>query len=193
MRYASRHWSTALVTLLICLTPLLLPAQSLPTASGEGGYTSVGVGASLFQADYGQRDLGGLVAYADINPVWRYGFELEARTLRYRAVEDVTEASYMVGPRISLRPGRRLRPYAKFLIGDGRIVLPYHYATGSFLAYAFGSGMDLQLNDHIGIRVIDFERQMWPDFPYGQLCPYGISAGLSFRLNSVKRFPNSIR
>jgi opacity protein-like surface antigen len=193
MRYASRLWSAAFVIILLCLTPLLLRAQSLPTASGEGGYTAVGGGGSLFQIDYGRRDLGGLVAYADINPVWRYGIELEARTLRYRAVEDVTEASYMVGPRISLRPGSRLQPYAKFLIGDGRITLPYRYATGSFLAYAPGGGVDYQLTDRIGIRIVDFEYQMWPAFTYGQLCPYGIGAGVNFRLNSVKRFPNGVR
>jgi hypothetical protein len=188
MRNPSRPWSVALVIVLLCLTPLLR-AQSLPTASGEGGYTMVGGGGSLFQIDYSRRDLGGLVAYADINPAWRYGIELEARTLRYRAVEDVTEASYMVGPRISLRPGSRLQPYAKFLIGDGRITLPYHYATGSFLAYAPGGGVDYQLTDRISIRIVDFESQMWPDFPYGQLCPYGVGTGISFRLNSVKRFP----
>ena len=191
MKYA--NWIAALALLLVGLTPRLLPAQALPTAIGEGGYTAVGGGASLFQADYGRRDLGGFVAYADINPVWRYGIELEARTLRYHAFEDVTETSYLVGPRISFRPGSRLRPYAKFLMGDGKIVLPFHYATGSFLVYAPGVGADFQFNDRISIRVVDFECQTWPSFPYGQLRPYGISAGVSYRLNSVRRFPTLAR
>jgi hypothetical protein len=193
MKYAGQHWIAALPMLFLCFTPQLLPAQALPTASGQGGYVAVGGGASIFQADYGRRDLGGFVAYADIHPVWRYGIELEARSLRYHAFEDVTEASYLVGPRISFRPGSSLRPYAKFLIGDGKIVLPFHYATGSFLAYAPGGGMDYRLKDRITIRVVDFEYQIWPTFPYGQLRPYGISAGVSFRLNSIQQFPTRVR
>lgn len=194
MNSRGQIWSLTLAVILLSLATRHAPAQAaLPTASGPGGYLAVGGGASLFQSDYGRRDLAGLVAYADINPAWRFGIELEARTLRYHAAEDVTEASYLIGPRISFRPASRLRPYAKFLLGDGRIVLPYHYATGSFLAYAPGAGVDFQLKDRVTLRLVDFQYQIWPDFSFGQLHPYGISAGLSFRLNSVKRFPNSIR
>ncbi|MDR3745321.1 MAG: hypothetical protein P4K80_04235 [Acidobacteriaceae bacterium] len=175
--------------LLVSSLPHSLSAQAMPTATAPGEYIAVGGGDSIFQADYGQRDLVGFVAYADVHPTLRYGIEAEARFLHYHTSEDVTEANYLIGPRVSFRPGSHLRPYAKFLVGAGKIVLPYHYAQGSFLAFAPGCGVDYQLTDRITLRAIDFEYQIWPDFPYGSLHPYGISTGFSFRLNSVPRYP----
>lgn len=170
-----------------------LSAQAMPTATGSGAYIAVGGEGSIFQADYGQRDLAGFVAYADIHPVLRYGIEAEARFLHYHTSEDVTEANYFIGPRVSFRPGSNLRPYAKFLVGAGKIVLPYHYAQGSFLAFAPGGGVDYQLTDRITLRAVDLEYQIWPDFTYGSLRPYGISTGFSFRLNSVPQYPKLAR
>jgi hypothetical protein len=165
-----------------------LRAQALPTATGPGSYIAVGGGGSIFQTDYGQRAVGGLTAYADLNPIWRYGIEGEARFLRFRTSEQVTQTSYLIGPRVSLRFGP-VRPYVKFLVGDGKIVLPFHYAQGSFLSYAPGVGVEYMLGDRFAVRIFDVEYQFWPGFPYGELHPYGISAGISFRLNAVSRFP----
>lgn len=167
-----------------------LHAQALPTATGPGSYIAIGGGASVFQADYGDRDIGGLTAYADLNPTWRYGLEAEARFLRFRTSEQVTEMNYLVGPRVALRFGP-LRPYVKFLVGDGKIDLPFHYAQGSFLTYAPGGGVEYMLGDRVAVRVLDVEYQIWPGFSYGELHPYGISAGISFRLNGVDRLPKS--
>ena len=91
-----------------------------------------------------------------------------------------------------LRP-RRFQPYGKFLAGMGKITLPFGYAHGSFLTYAPGAGLDVALNSHVSVRAIDFEYQHWPQFTYGALSPYGISAGISFRLNPVPRYPRSLR
>jgi hypothetical protein len=146
---------------------------------------------SAFQADYGQRVLGGGVVFADLNPTWRIGLEGEARYLRFHTSEDVTETNYLAGPRVILKPGR-LRPYVKFLIGAGKITLPFHYAQGTFLSYAPGAGADYLLNDRLTVRLIDIEYQVWPGFSsYGQLHPYGVSAGISFRLNPVEHTPTS--
>ncbi len=164
-------------------------AQDIPTAKGPGSYVAVGGDLSIFEADYGRRILGGGVVFVDLNPTWRYGVEVEARSLRFNASENVAETDYLAGPRVMLKQGP-LRPYVKFLVGAGKITLPFQYARGTFFAYAPGAGADYLLNDRWTFRVIDFEYQLWPDFStYGELRPYGISTGISFRLNPVDRIP----
>ena len=166
-------------------------AQDIPTAVGPGSYVSIGGEFSAFQADYGQRLIYGGALFAEINPTWRYGFEAEVRYLRLNSFEHVTETNYLVGPRVMLRPGP-IRPYMKFLVGAGKITLPVGYAQGTFLAYAPGGGVDYIVNDRVTFRVIDFEYQLWPQFSsYGSLHPYGISMGISFRLNPVEHIPKS--
>ncbi len=166
-------------------------AQDIPTAVGPGSYISVGGELSAFQTDYGQRVIYGGALFAEVNPTWRYGFEAEARYLRFNTFENVTETNYLVGPRVMLRPGP-IRPYVKFLAGAGKITLPVGYAQGTFLAYAPGGGVDYIANDRVTLRVIDFEYQLWPQFSsYGSLHPYGISMGISFRLNPVEHIPKS--
>ena len=192
MKTLSCKWAAAHLLLLILpgLSSRSLRAQALPTAAGPGSYIAVGGGGSIFQTDYGQRNVGGLTAYADLNPTWRYGIEAEARFLRFRTSEQVTETSYLIGPRVALRFGP-VRPYVKFLVGDGKINLPFHYAQGSFLSYAPGAGVEYMLGDRFAVRILDVEYQSWPGFPYGGLHPYGINAGISFRLNAVSRFPKA--
>ncbi len=164
-------------------------AQNIPTAIGPGSYVAVGGEVSALQADYGRRVLGGGVLFADVNPTWRVGFEGEVRYLRFHAFEDVTESNYLVGPRVMLKPGP-FRPYVKVLVGAGLITLPFHYAKGTFLAYAPGGGLDYLVNDRVTLRIVDFEYQLWPNFSsYGELHPYGISAGVGFRLNPVEHIP----
>ena len=175
--------------------PLLLMAararsQAMPQASGPGSYVAVGIGGSGFQAQYGQQHLAGPVIYADVNPHWRVGFEGEARFLNQHGREQVTESSYLGGPRVLLLRSRRLDLYGKFLAGVGHITLPYRYAHGSFLTYASGAGVEFAATDFVSVRVLDFEYQHWPDFPFGPLNPYGLSAGVSIRLNGISRIPH---
>jgi len=166
-------------------------AQNIPTAKGPGSYLAVGGGVSAFQVDYGQRVLGGAVLFDNVNPTWRIGFEAEARYLRFNQSEDVTETSYLVGPRVMLKPGP-LRPYVKFLVGAGNINLPFHYAHGTFLCYAPAAGLDYLVNDRVTVRLLDFEYQLWPNVStYGELRPYGLSAGVSFRLNPARHIPST--
>jgi hypothetical protein len=169
-------------------------SQDRPAATGPGGYIAAGVGASLYQFQYGQRKLGGVMAYTDLNPTWRYGLEGEVRSLRYHTDESVSETTYLAGPRIAIRPGP-LRPYVKFLAGAGHYDLPFHFAQGTFFTYAPGAGLDYMLNDVVSIRVVDFEYQVTTKFqashnePQGNLVNYGISAGITFRLTPMWRFP----
>src|ERR1700679_4168323 len=183
--------STLSVLIAVCVLCHTAGAQNIPTAEGPGSYVAVGGGFSAFQADYGQRVILGGTVYADINPTWRYGIETEARYLRFNTFEDVTESNYLAGPRITVKPGT-FRPYVKFLVGAGKITLPVRFAQGTFLTYAPGGGLDYIMNDRVTLRVIDFEYQVWPDFSsFGRLSPYGISAGISFRLNPVEHIPKN--
>jgi hypothetical protein len=172
--------------LLACARDVRAQAQS--TASGPGSFVTAGVGVSAYQADYGQHILAGGWVFVDVHPTWRYGLEAEARVLNKHTDEDVTESMYLVGPHVYVRPGR-IRPYAKFLIGAGKITLPFKYAEGTFLAYAPGVGVDYMVSDRLSLRLLDVEYQGWPQFTFGNLHPYGVSAGISFRLNGLQRFP----
>jgi hypothetical protein len=167
-----------------------LHAQATATATGPGSLLGVGGEASYFQTDYGKQTIGGVGVFAEVDPTWRFGGEAEVRFVRFGADENVTETDYLAGPRITLskRPGR-IRPYAKFLIGVGHINLPFNYAQGNYLTYAPGGGMDYTLNDRWTVRVVDVEYQMWPQFTYGALHPYGISTGIIFRINGVEFAP----
>jgi hypothetical protein len=163
-------------------------AQAQPTASGPGSFVSIGGGYSAMQADYDPRILGAAFAFVDVHPTWRYGLEGEARYLRFNTDEDVKETTYLGGVHVYLRP-QKFRPYVKFLAGVGRVDFPFHYATGNYLALAPGTGVDYVVNDRITLRAVDFEYQDWPKFTYGTLHPYGVSAGISIRLNPVRRYP----
>ena len=158
--------------------------QALPTATGPGAYFDAGATASLYQADYGQNQLGGITAHVDANLTWRLGVEGEARYLRYHQIAETNQTTYLVGPRFVLRP-TGFRPYVKFLAGEGIFNFPYNYATGRYFVMAPGAGVDWQLgNSRLIVRLVDFEYQDWTHFDFGPLHPYGVSAGISYRIFS---------
>ena len=166
----------------------LVQAQAIPAASGPGSNVTVGTAFAAFHDPYGQRTLGGRAFFVDISPTWRYTFEAEARTLSMNNDEGVTLGNYFAGVRVAARPGRFM-PYGKFLVGAGKINFPFNYAKGTYFAYVPGGGIDFRLNDIVTVRAADFEYQLWQDFTYGSFHPYGVSVGLSFRLNPMRRFP----
>lgn len=165
-----------------------LHGQAQPAASGPGSYVAVGGAFSGYYNPYGQRDLAGSTFYADVNPTWRYGFEGEMRSLKLNQDENVTLKNYFVGVRVSAFPGR-ISPFGKFMVGAGRINFPFLYAKGTFFTYAPGAGVDIRVNDLITVRTLDFEYQMWQDFPYGNFHPYGLSTGITIRLSPLSRIP----
>jgi hypothetical protein len=167
-------------------------AQVVPAAVGPGAYVAVGGGVSGYQSVYGQLHLAGGEVYADVHPQWRIGFELEARSLRYHSFENISESNYLGGLHITVLHTHHVDPYAKFLVGMGRTTLPFGYAHGSFLTYAPGAGVDIALTNYISVRPIDFEYQLWQQFPYGSLNPYGLSAGLRVRVTPIAWVPNGV-
>jgi len=172
--------------------PTRLNAQAAPTATGPGSTITVGGGFSWANSPYGERDLAGGWVFSDFYPQWRAGLEGEARYLRLHQAEDVTEANYLIGPRVFVHSGRE-QIYAKFLVGDGHINMPFHYGRGDFLSLAPGGGVDLSLSDYISVRAFDFEYQLWQNFPYGPMRPYSVSAGLSIRVTRIVSLPKTNR
>lgn len=176
------RFSFALTAALLLLPISSLKGQATHTANGPGSYIAVGAIASGFQSDYGRQHLGGIGVFADANLYRRVGIEAEYRTLRYNATQGLRESSRMVGPKISTH-GRGFRPYAKLLAGFGLFDYPYGNAKGSYLAIAPGAGLDWRIaNGPVTIRIIDFEYQLWPQFTFGTLHPYGISSGVSVKV-----------
>jgi hypothetical protein len=157
-------------------------AQAVPTATGPGSFISAGLEVSGFQQDYGQRYIGGEGVFVDANLYRRVGIEAEVRLLNARTSEDVKLQTYLIGPRISTDI-HSFRPYIKLLAGRGGFDFPFHYATGSYFVVAPGAGLDWHLGEsRFNVRVIDFEYQVWPQFSFGELHPYGASVGISYNL-----------
>jgi hypothetical protein len=189
MKKTFLHFSLSAAPLLLLLPGgRLVRAQALPTATGPGTYIAVGGGVSVFQSDYDGRNIGGGMVFTDMQPTWRWGFEGEARFLRYHTDEGVDQTNYLAGPRINIRPNR-LRPYAKFLVGATKIDAPFGYAQGTFFTYAPGGGVDYLLTDRFTVRVFDLEYQIVPQFIGSNVRNLGGSIGLSFRLNGLSRLP----
>lgn len=180
------------LTCALCFGASEARAQATPTATGPGSYISLGVAASGFQQDYGQRYIGGETVFVDANLYRRIGAEFEARRLNFRTSEDVKENTYLAGIKISTNP-RKLRPYVKLLAGRGTLDFPFHYAVGSYFVVAPSAGLDWHLGSRFSIRVADFQYQLWPRFTYGELHPYGITSGISFDLFQPSSFPHGKR
>lgn len=157
-------------------------AQATATASRSGGFISVGATASYYQADYGKRELGGYAIHADLDRDRQWGLELEARVLRFNQEVGTHETTFLIGPRFTLRR-KRFNPYVKLLVGEGKFHFPYDYAEGGYFVLAPGVGVDVPIGtSRFSIRAIDFEYQSWPNFTFGGLNPYGVSAGVSVRI-----------
>ena len=179
--------------LLIAANCVSVSAQVVPSAMGPGAFVAAGAGPSYFEAIYGQRHLAGFYAYAEVQPQWRWGFEGEARYLRWHTSEGVNESDYLGGVRGVMFRWHGLEPYGKLLAGAGKIKLPFNDGHGSFLAVAPGAGLDLPLNEFVTVRVVDFEYQHWFDFPFGTFNPYGISSSVRIRITPPARVPQSVR
>ncbi len=172
-----------LLLILMCACALRVGAQATKAAGiGPGPYTAVGFTGSLYKSDYGKLNLLGPTVFVDANIHRLVGLEAEARWLRWNGKTGVTQDTYMVGPRYSFKPVGWV-PYVKMPVGMAHMRFPYGYATGNYFVMAPGGGVDWWLpGDTVRVRVVDFEYQIWPQFSFGTLKPYGVSAGISIRV-----------
>ena len=186
-----RKISAFLFSCLFCLA-VSAHAQVAPSAYRSQMSLTAGGIASGFQPDYaggGVRGtapnrLYGFGVYADLALTrWVQG-EFEARWLRQNTFININEDNYLAGPRVPIHEFKRLgaTPYGKALFGMGRMNFEYNTAYGRFANIALGGGVDLKLTDRLRVRAFDFEYQMWPNWINGTLRPYGISAGVGYKI-----------
>jgi hypothetical protein len=165
-------------------------AQVVPAATARQFSITAGALASAFQPDYA----GGLVAegspyhlygagaYVDVKFSRWVQAEAEGRWLRYNQFLNINESNYLIGPRVPIHTFKRVTPYAKVLIGMGKMNFEYNEATGTFTDIAYGGGVDLRVTRKISVRAFDFEYQQWPRWLNSSLYPYGASVGVSYKI-----------
>lgn len=184
---------------LVCSLLLSIPstAQSIWSAEGRGISVWVGATISTFNPDYGCADnsplacwnhqLLGISPYAHTNALLfnRIGAEGQARFLHWRGPADLSESSYMAGPRIDLYQKKRFIFSGRFLAGSAHLQT-HSLGAGTYFAYAPGAAVDYRVSKRIFARA-EYEYQIWPSFKglqtgsgHGGLTPNGLSLGLSY-------------
>ena len=156
--------------------------QASPTATGAGSYVAVGATYSNYEFPYGKQHSGGYTIFGDAHLTRAIGLEAEYRSIALDGAEGTRFKNLLVGPRYAFTR-HHVSPYLKVLLGRGEFTFPYSYAKGSYFVVAPGGGVDFQLgSSRASVRLFDFEYQNWSDFTYGSAHPFGISAGLKFRV-----------
>jgi hypothetical protein len=175
-----RHTIIGCFACVLSMTPLLR-GQALPTASRIGAI-QVGVGGTLTNPDYGQKNIEQITFFADYN----FGHNLGVEGVIHYSVNtptDISENSYVAGPRYILRY-KRFQPYAKVLFGVGHFGLQQgsfaNPDTATYFEYVLGGGLDIHATHHINIRAFDFEAQKWPGFSKSGLSPLSGTIGVAY-------------
>jgi len=187
-----RQISFFVLSFLVCTAGVCAHAQVTPSAYRGQMTLTAGGFASAFQPDYAGGGipgtspyrLYGFGAYADLKMTRWVGLEAEMRWLHENSYVDITQDTYLVGPRVPIHEFKRLGavPYGKALVGLGRMNFEYNEAYGRFTDIALGGGVDLNLSRRWSVRAFDFEYQLWPNWINGTLEPYGASAGIGYRI-----------
>src|ERR1700722_16504385 len=105
----------------LMLTPITVSAQVASAQNGGKVSLAVGAGFSGFDTDYAPDYMYGVAAYADLNFMRWFGIEAEWRTIQFDAPGPLKENTIGGGGRFMLPTYGHFHPYAKFLLGTGRI------------------------------------------------------------------------
>lgn len=156
-------------------------AQVVPAGYQERIAIHAGGTASEAYLEFGQTRLLGATAFADIDIYRHYGIEGEARFLEFNQPKNIHAETYLGGPRARLNVGR-FQVYAKGLIGLGVFHYTYGYGGDSDFVAAGGGGVDFHISPRVHLRLADAEYQYWPEFHYGPMSSFVLSAGLRIRV-----------
>lgn len=176
---------SVLFCLLLVSAAISASAQVVPAAYRRGLSIHVGGEASVFQPDYagngiaqtGPDRLYGIGAYFDMHFSRWVQIEGEGRWLRFNEYRNISQNTYMIGPKVPIWEFHRWTPYGKALIGWGS---GPGWLSGRATAIAYGGGVEYRWTRKLTIRAFDFEEQYWHTVP--TLHPYGASAGISYRV-----------
>lgn len=158
-------------------------AQATPAATGHGGFQAGG-GVTLARPDYGGANIEGMSGFADFDFASHIGAEADVHYIALNTPTDLAENTYLLGPRVLTTHGR-FTSYAKLLAGIGSLVVQESADNagrrgGTYFAFAFGGGLDIQVTRHLVVRVIDGEYQRWPTLGNG-LSPLVVTAGVAYK------------
>jgi len=177
-----RERSNAAVTLALSLC-LVAGAHGQTVPDGDAGRlrVSAGVAGSGIYLQYGVRTMGGVTGFVDLDAQSPLGVELEGRWVELNQRANVRTETYSVGPRYHHSFGN-LQAYGKGIVGFGDFNFPYDLARGRFLVVTVGGGVDLKVRRRLYVRAADVEYQCWPQFTYGAMSSFVVSAGLRVRV-----------
>jgi hypothetical protein len=196
-----RQAFTALLFVVLAAGAVTSRAQVAPSAFAQGISLNAGGEVSAFQPDYAglgvpqesTNRLYGIGVFVDARFTPWIQIEGEGRWLRFNQLQGIYEDTYTIGPRLPIYKLRykRITPYGKFLIGFGRLNFEDHNGWGRYTDLTYGGGLDIKLTKRITARLPDFEYQQWPKWSEGgakdyTLWPYGISAGVSYRVFGLR-------
>ena len=163
----------------------LARAQALPAATREP--IEAGAAFSFGSPDYQNTPtyVEGFTIFTDAGLSKRLAAELDLHYDSLITPLDIGENTYLIGPRYSVIREDRANIYVKALGGLGR----FAYQSGiysnphadTYGVVAFGAGIEFRASQHLNIRAIDLEYQVWPGFPSSALEPVVASTGLAYR------------
>lgn len=186
------RWKRACLLAAAAFGLLAVPvcAQVAPSAYREAASLWAGGEYSNIHASFpyqSSQRLAGAGAFVDFNWRGRFGVEGDARFLQFGNYHGETESSYLAGPRYLLPRFRKFQPYAKFLVGEGKIHYPFDIGDASYLALAPGGGVNYRLSRKWLVRG-EYEYQIWPSSPgfanepNHPLTPNGFHLGIAYRI-----------
>jgi hypothetical protein len=179
-------------------------AQVVPSAFARGMSIAAGGEVSGFQPDYAGNGvpqaapfsgyLAGIGTYVDVKFTPWVQIEGEGRWMRFNQPDKgIYEDNYLVGPRLPIYKLHfwHATPYAKVLIGFGKLNFEDGNGWGRYTALAYGGGLDVKLSRRLTARLPDFEYQQWLNWSEGtgkttNLFPYGLSVGVSYRIFGLR-------
>ncbi|MGA2898394.1 MAG: hypothetical protein ABSE27_12470 [Acidobacteriaceae bacterium] len=184
---------------LACLLwlPSLGRAQALP-AGGGLGRLQIGAAFSYAIPDfwtlpynsdpkYAFQSIGGVTGFGDYYITSHFGLEGDFHCLALITSLDRAELTYLVGPRITLPYGRFI-VYGKAMGGIRDLFIQEQQDNigvprGSNIGYSIGGGLDVQYNEKIVIRAIDYESQSWPGYGPNGISPSVFTFGVAYRFH----------
>jgi len=167
--------------LFLCACNDFLSAQVTPSAFRSPISLTVGGTVSAFNPDYVQNKMIGVGGFVDLNLFHGVGVEAEGRWLRFREPYGISQDNYLIGPRVQLHHLWHFRPYVKALGGFSEMTFEDNIAQGRFTTFEAGGGLDYHLTRRISVRG-EGDFQWWPEFLGSSLTPYGVSAGVGYRI-----------
>jgi len=205
MQISTIRLSAALMLLfMLAWEALCARAQVVPSAYARGMSIAAGGEVSGFQPDYAGNGvpqaaplsgyMAGIGTYVDVKFTPWVQIEGEGRWMRFNQPDKgIYEDNYLVGPRLPIYKLHfwHATPYAKVLIGYGKLNFEDGNGWGRYTALAYGGGLDMKLSRRLTMRLPDFEYQQWLKWSEGtgkttNLFPYGLSVGVSYRIFGLR-------